>query len=196
MRLIKLISSIFVAVLLSACAHPISVVPEVGKITLPADAKPINKSVAYYIADDARAKEVNSPGGGGDSVSYFPYRDMEVAFFKMLSNVFSNVTRLKSANDTENMQKNSVRLVFKPEITTTSSSSSALTWPPTNFDIDLICKITDADGKEVLTTKVHGSGVAQFSEFKRDFSLSSKRAGLDAILKMQSVLLDAPELRN
>ncbi len=189
-------SVVIAAVVLCSCAHPISVVPEASKITLPSEVKPINKNIAYYISDDLRNKVVNSPGGGGDSVSYSPYRDMEIAIYKMLTNVFENVTKIKSADDAEAIQKNGISFVFTPEISTTSSSSSAFTWPPTQFDIDLTCKITDAAGKAIFSPKVHGSGASEFSEFKTDFSLASKRAALDVILKMQRTLLDAPELQN
>jgi hypothetical protein len=31
------------------------------------------KKAAYYISDEDRAREVTTPGGGGDKVRYFPY---------------------------------------------------------------------------------------------------------------------------
>ena len=44
---------------------------------------------------------VVTPGGGGDKISYQPYRDIETAFYKMLTNVFGNVTKLKTPKDAD-----------------------------------------------------------------------------------------------
>jgi hypothetical protein len=78
---------------------------------------------------------------------------------------------------------------------TDSSSPSPFTWPPTKFNIDLTCDIADATGNPILSKKVTGEGNAEFDEFKKDFSLSGKRAAEDALLKMQKTLLSASELR-
>ncbi|RJF96335.1 hypothetical protein D3871_21030 [Noviherbaspirillum saxi] len=147
------------------------------------------------MSEDVRTKEVTTPGGGGDKVSYQPYRDMETAFYKMLTNVFGSVTKLKTAKDAEAISRNNVSYIITPEIVTNSSSPSPFTWPPTKFNVDLTCQITDALGNPVLTKSVSGEGNAEFSEFKSDFSLSGKRASQDALLKMQRVLLEAAELR-
>lgn len=195
MRISNLISLIVVLVVLTACAHPIVISPNIDKISASKTSQTIPKNVAYYIADDVLAKQVTTPGGGGDKVSYLPYRDIEMAFYKMLSNVFPNVTKLKTPNDAEALNKNGVSYIITPSIITDSSSPSPFTWPPTKFSAELSCNITDAAGNPVLLTKVTGQGAAEFSEFKTDFSMSGKRATEDALLKMQKALLDAPELR-
>lgn len=195
MRITNLLSSLIVVAALTGCAHPIVMSPDVAKIEPTSGIVPIKKNVAYYIAEDLRTKEVTTPGGGGDKVSYQPYRDMETAFYKMLTNVFGNVTKLKSPNDAEAISKNNVAYVITPQLLTDSSSPSPFTWPPTKFSVDLTCNISDAAGKTVATKKVSGAGNAEFDEFKADFSLSAKRASQDALLKMQQALADEPELR-
>jgi len=195
MRITKLLSSAIIVAALTGCAHPIIMSPDIGKIEPAATSQPIKKNVAYYIAEDVRIKEVITPGGGGDKVSYQPYRDIETAFYKMLTNVFGNVTKLKTPKDADAISKNNIAYVITPQLLTDSSSPSPFTWPPTKFSVDLTCNIADAAGNPVISKNVSGTGAAEFSEFKADFSLSAKRASQDALLKMQQALLDAPELR-
>lgn len=195
MRISNLISSIIILAVLTGCAHPIVISPNIEKIGQNTVTPPINNNVAYYIAEDVRTKEVITPGGGGDKVSYQPYRDIETAFYKMLSTVFSNVTKLKTLNDVDAISKNNVSYIITPVIVTDSSSPSPLTWPPTKFSAELTCNITDAAGNPVLSAKVSGEGAAEFDEFKKDFAMSGKRATENALLKMQRALSTAPELR-
>jgi hypothetical protein len=195
MRISNLISSIVILAALTGCAHPIVISPNIEKIGQNTVTQPINKNVAYYIAEDVRTKEVITPGGGGDKVSYQPYRDIETAFYKMLSTVFPNVTKLKALNDVDAISKNNVSYIITPVIVTDSSSPSPLTWPPTKFSAELTCNITDAAGNPVLSAKVFGEGAAEFDEFKKDFAMSGKRATENALLKMQRALSTAPELR-
>ncbi|WP_199724850.1 hypothetical protein [Noviherbaspirillum saxi] len=195
MQITKYIVSVLTAIAITGCAHPIAIGPDIAKIERDGAKAPVVKNVAYYISEDVRTKEVTTPGGGGDKVSYQPYRDMETAFYKMLTNVFGSVTKLKTAKDAEAISRNNVSYIITPEIVTNSSSPSPFTWPPTKFNVDLTCQITDALGNPVLTKSVSGEGNAEFSEFKSDFSLSGKRASQDALLKMQRVLLEAAELR-
>lgn len=195
MRIIKLVCSMFAAAVLVGCAHPIVITPDISRIERDSSAQPIKKGVAYYIAEDVRTREVTTPGGGGDNVSYVPYRDIETGFYKMLTNVFGSVTKLKSPADAQAIKANNVAYIVTPTITTNSSSPSPFTWPPTQFYVELTCDVADASGKKIWGTKVMGEGKAEFEEFKSDFSLSGKRGSQDALLKMQRAMLDAPELR-
>jgi len=195
MRIVKLFSAVFALVVIAGCAHPIVLSPDVSKIERGANDQLINKNVGYYISPETREKAAESAGGGGDKVSYYPYKDTEGGFYKMLSNVFSNVTLLKSPNDKDAVNQRAIKYVIIPEITTTSSSPSPFTWPPTLFTINLTCKISDANGNPVSNISVVGEGRAEFDEFKSDFSLAGKRAAHDALTKMQARLLQAPELR-
>lgn len=169
--------------------------PDISKIVVPAGAVPIKKNVGYYLAETNRSAEVTTPGGGGDKVTYHPYRDTETAFYKMLSNVFASVTLMKDPADSEVIKRDNLSFVLTPQIATTSKSSSGLTWPPTDFTVALTCDVVDANGKTISTYAVTGEGKAEFSQFKSDFSLSGKLASEDALLKMQEIFLAAPELR-
>jgi len=192
---LRLAALLFCAFLLGACAHPLAIGPDVSRIERPAGAEPIAKSVAYFIAPELRERVVNTPGGGGDTVSYSPYKDLETAFYKMLSNVFREVSRLNSASDKETMAKRSVSLVITPDISTTSSSPSPFTWPPTQFSIIFTCNIADVEGRPVARISARGDGKAEFEEFKSDFSLAGKRAAEDVLRKLQDALLASSDLR-
>lgn len=195
MRSLKLVCCIGIAAVAAGCAHPMIITPDVASIVPDATLRPIQKNVGYYISPDDRNKEVTSPGGGGDKVTYHPYADMETGYYKMLSNVFKSVTVLSSPNDADAIEKHHISYVLKPEITTDSSSSSLLTWIPTDFTVVLLSKISDATGKEVTSISVTGKGHADFSEFKSQLSLSGQRAALDAVVKTQDALLKDAALR-
>lgn len=180
-------------VLVTGCAHPISMAPDVAKI--PAASSKINKTAGYYLSSENLAKEVTTPGGGGDKVKYLPYKDLETGLYKSFSEVFTNVVKLKGADDTATIASQGVSLVISPVISTNSSSESAFTWPPTKFTVDLTCTVVDAAGKSVSEIKVSGQGAAEFKEFSSDFSLSAKRASQDALAKLVAALANSPELR-
>ena len=189
------LAALAAAALVAGCAHPLAIGPDIAKIERSPGVQPIDRNVGYYVAPDLRERAVTTPGGGGDSVTYSPYRDLEAAFYKMLGNVFKGVTLVKSPNDADTIAKNSISYVISPEITTDSSSPSPFTWPPTIFIVGLTCNIADASGKIVARPAVTAAGRAEYDEFKSDFSLSGKRASLEAMLKMQDALLRLPELK-
>ncbi|WP_426339337.1 hypothetical protein ACN9MZ_23895 [Pseudoduganella sp. S-14] len=192
MRNLKFAFLLVAAAILTGCAHPVMISPKLDQIALPADAKPKSLAkVAYFIPADLLAKEVVTPGGGGDKVTSYPYRDLETSFYKMLSNVFDGAVKVKSADDREAMAAKGISYLITPTITVNSDSSSAFTWPPTDYTVNLQCAITDKNGKLVDTKTATGNGQASFSEFKADVGLSGKRAAEAAMLKMQKELLDA-----
>lgn len=184
------------ALAITGCAHPIVISPNVANLERAPGAAPIAKNVGYYISAENRNLAVTTPGGGGDKITYRPYGEIETALYKTLSNVFSDVTVLKSANDAEAIAKHRISYIITPAITTDSSSSSPFTWPPTYFKMDINCVVTDGAGKTIATKAVTGEGRAEFSEFKADFALSAKRAVEDALKKLQVLLLNSNELRN
>src|SRR5258708_37463034 len=103
MKLMHFIRSIAVTgaiASLAGCAHDITIsggpaaltaTSTTAAATSTAQTPPINKTVGLVITDELRAKEVVSPGGGGDKVAYKPYRDLELPIYVELSQVFSNV---------------------------------------------------------------------------------------------------------
>lgn len=179
--------------LLTACAHPIGISPLETPVRNEAGLNP--KKVAYVMTEADRAKEVITPGGGGDKVSYFPYRDLEKSIRDALRAVYSDVFVVKSASDREAIASFGVSYVFSPAITTTTSSPSPFTWPPTKFDIDLTCEVSDAEGKPVTSVKTQGKGTAEFAEFKSDFGLSGRRAAAQLSEQLKQQVQADPKLR-
>lgn len=192
-RLFRFGLAVAAVALLGACAHPISLeptnVPERVETSL------VPKKVAYVISDADRGKEITTPGGGGDKVSYFPYRDMEKAIRSALRAVYQDVTAVKSASDAPAIQEAGVAYVFTPEIVTTSSSPSPFTWPPTKFAAEVSCTVTDAQGALVAKVRANGEGAAEFAEFKSDFSLSARRAVADVATKLAQEIRSNDKLR-
>ncbi len=180
--------------LMTGCAHQITFTPPADKI-VGSGAPRIDKAVAYYVSAEDMKREVITPGGGGDRISYSPYRDLDLGIYKALSEVFTSVVKLETPIDKAKPAGRPVQLLFTPSIVTTSSSESALTWPATDFSIELTCKVTDAQGNSLPEIKVKGVGKASFNEFKHDFALSSRRAAEDALVQLVKALETSPELR-
>ena len=178
----RLLAASALVALLAACAHPISI--NAQETPPRVEAQLIQKKVAYAVSDADRKKEVITPGGGGDRVSYYPYRDLEKGMREALRAVYQDVVVIASTTDKAAVQESGAALIFKPEITTTSSSPSPFTWPPTQFSTDISCVVADATGVEITKLRVQGSGAAEFSEFKSNFSLAAQRAGTDVAAKL------------
>jgi hypothetical protein len=100
-----------------------------------------------------------------------------------------------SPTDVDALTKAGVSMVARPQIITQSSSSSLLTWPPTDFQIQLSCTFADVGGTAIAETLVTGVGHADFGEFKSDFSLAAKRAAEDALNKTQKAILAEKKLK-
>ncbi len=191
---------ILIAILLAAsllvlngCAHTIGISPDVSKLPTASPNISANK-VGYYISDADRNRKLVTPGGGGDSVEHSPYRDLESGFYRVLSNVFASVDQLKSENESAFLISKNIKYILRPTISVTSSSSSVLTWPPTDFGIIIDVTASDVTGKVVWQDRVSGNGKAEFSEFKNDFALSAKRAA-EAVLSALQLKLEASPLK-
>ncbi len=169
--------------LVTGCAHNINIAPSLETPST-SSAERANKTVGLFISAEDRALDVESPGGGGDKLSYKPYKDLEGSLFFALSNVYSKVEALTTPNAAE---KN-VSLVFAPKLATTSSSSSAFTWPPTDFSVTIQMTALDRAGKVLWKEDVTGNGKAEFSEFKTDYPLAARRASKDALDKLEKLL--------
>jgi hypothetical protein len=180
--------SLIWAFFLGGCAHPISMAPDLASIQ-PATGSPVlGKKVGYHITADAKAIEVTTPGGGGDKVRYFPYRDLDAGLYKALGVVFRDVVKVNNPVDTAEMRVSGIQLLISPEITTNSSSDSVVTWPPTSFTVTLTCQIKDMNGVTLDTLRVEGRGRAEFDEFKSNYSLAAVRASDDALAKLIAAL--------
>ena len=77
-------SSFIATLLLTGCSHKISIDPSLDEIRQTNIENKINVNVGYYISKVNKSKKVNTPGGGGDSVDYTPYKDTESALNTVL----------------------------------------------------------------------------------------------------------------
>lgn len=182
------------ALLAVGCAHQINITPPLNTLD-GNNAVKINKTVGYYISPTDRAKEVETPGGGGDKVKYLPYPETEPALNKILTNLYANVVLVPSLEDKQFIASKQIAYIFVPSITTDSGSDSALTWPPTRFTVSLDTKAMGPNGNVVWQKKVKGEGKAEFSEFKHDFSLSARLASKQAFQNLQQAIAASAELR-
>lgn len=178
--------AIIFSIFLVGCAHQINISPNLNSLENIDPSKKIDKRIGYYFAE-AREKEVITPGGGGDSVRYKPYKEIESGLKKIFNSTFKSASLLKSELDEE---KNNVDLLAEIKISTSSSSGSAVTWPPTQFGVNLSCNIKDLNGDLITTIHANGEGSSEFSEwFLADKGLSGKRASEDVLNKFQNLIV-------
>ncbi len=192
MSFIRYITCSVAAISLIGCAHPINVAPDQSKITreLGGPAR-IKARAGYFIPAEALMREVTTPGGGGDNVRYYPYKDLEAGYQRMLSNVFDDVVKLDSISDNYDTSRSGVKYILTPEVITTSGSTGFFTWPPTTFTVDLKSKVRDSSGKIVGNPHAIGTGqVSGVFDLKGDFGLAGRIAMENALKKMQNSLLD------
>ena len=179
--------------LLGGCVHPITMITETAPPRSQAYLVP--KKVAYVMTDADRDLEVITPGGSGDRVSYYPYRDLEKSIRDALRAVYRDVVVLRSAGDAKANEAAGVSLVFSPRIKTDSSSSSWISWPPTSFTAEVSCVVTDAAGTELTRVRAVGNGAAEFGEFKGDFGLAARRAATRLTAQLSSEIRRNEKLR-
>jgi hypothetical protein len=180
--------------LVAGCAHPIVITPDVTRLDA-RGIKPIDANVGYFIGPDDRDRQVVTPGGGGDTVAYYPYKELEPGLFRVLSNVFRRAYPLASTNDAAMLSAKDISFVLIPSIKTDSSSESVFTWPPTKFRVELSCRAVDRGGQVVWDGRVVGDGEATYEEFVTDMPLAARRASLSALTALQNELNAAASLR-
>ena len=190
MSLLKILFAGMAAVILAGCAHPITVTPNIAKLEQSAGSNRVPVSVGYYIPPELETLEVTTPGGGGDNVRYYPYRDIEPGFAKLLANVFSGVVKLTSAPVFSDTNPQRLDYIVQPQLVTSSGSTGFFTWPPTNFGVDLTSDFRDTAGKLVASPRVLGVGTAETGERLSDHGIAGRRAMEDALVKMQAAIQD------
>jgi hypothetical protein len=192
MKKIRGVAFVIAVFALSGCAHPIRIAPNTENIyRIPTDPPKINATVGMVMPATLARLEVTTPGGGGDNVRYYPYRDLEAGYEKMLSNVFDNVVMVTSSDTAESLSRNGVSITVTPEVITNSGSTGFFTWPPTNFTVDMTSVVRDTNGTILANPRVVGNGqAAGLSDFKGDFGIAGRRAMEDALNKMQRALLE------
>ncbi len=192
MRISLIVVACFIA--LSGCTHPIIITPELQTLKKP-QGDYIQATAGYYITPYDRERQVVSPGGGGDKISYYPYKELEPALQKVLFSIFQDVKKLDLSPTPEYLRANGITFAFLPEITTDSNSDSLFTWPPTTFTVNLSCKAFSQDGKLIWDRKYTGVGTATFSEFKSAFALAATRASQKVFSEMLNDVAQASEFR-
>jgi hypothetical protein len=180
-----------VALLIVGCAHPIKVAPNVTNIASGSgSSKIIDASIGYYIPTSAENLEVTTPGGGGDNIRYYPYKDIESGYKYALAGVFRKV--IKVSTPTPRADGNDkLDYVIEPTIITNSGGSGFFTWPPTNFSVDITNKIRDSSGQIIANPRVIGVGTAETSERLGEHGIAGRRAMEDALSKMGVSLMES-----
>lgn len=175
---------------LFGCAHPISVTPsEVARSSEMLEK--IKSRVGVYISPESLELEVTTPGGGGDSVRYFPYRDIEVAFYKMLENIFEDVVKVTKIDDSINNQRSKISYIASPEILTNSGATTLFGWAPTNFSVDLTTNIRDVSGNTLYNPRVIGVGSASVDlGIGVNRGIAGQLAMKDALQKTQIIIYE------
>lgn len=181
----KNLSIAIVAFIATGCAHQIDIKPNLSDLGKRTTQVKIDKKIGYILAGNVE-KEVVTPGGGGDSVRYKPYKELAEGIKFVLSNSFTKATQFTRDID---ISEEDIDLSAILQIRTNSSSSSAATWPPTQFNVDLTFEIKDRDGNLVNTVVANGEGYSEFNEWiLSDKGISAKRASVDALNKFQKTL--------
>ena len=188
----RLLSVGIAALLVTGCAHPIKIEPNTTKMTSEiASPQRISASVGYLIPSELSALEITTPGGGGDNVRYFPYRDIENGYQSILSNIFGSARKFTSLPTQSNASGDKIDFIFIPAIVTGSGGSGLFTWPPTSFTVDLTSQVRDAVGKSVGSLRVVGSGSAETGERLSEQGIAGRRAMEDALSKMQAAIVES-----
>ena len=180
------ISFIISVLLLTGCAHQIQLNPQMDKFAV--SENKIDKVVGYHISTENIAKKVTTPGGGGDKISYFPYKETEAVLYTVLTNKFKDVYSVSDVNDKNFLKEKDIYLIFIPEIVTNSSSNSLFTWPPTSFTYSLTLKAINNENETFWEKRITAEGKAEYGEFKSDFSLSARRATEEVFLQLAEEL--------
>jgi len=184
----------FTAVLLlAACSHPVKIAPPA--LTLYSDPSlKIGKAVGYRITDQQRGLQATTKGGGGDKISYYPYRDLEGGLYQTLASVFSSVYVVPDANSQAFSADKHLTFVFVPEVTTDSSSTNVLLWNPTNFTVKLHVTANDANGTTVWSRDLVGQARTAAGGSLTE-TPAAQQAAADVFTQLQKVLLDEPVFR-
>lgn len=181
---------IIISALLSGCAHPIKINPELNKLPPSSSPTKINAHIAYYIPPELSSLEVTTPGGGGDNIRYYPYKDIEAGYAQILNNTFTNVHKLQTENAVTSTSNN-IDYIIQPTIITNSSSTGFFTWPPTNFTVDLTSNIRRLLDNKMTNVRAVGIGyVANDTDRLLDHGIAGRKAMEDALLKTQNYLLN------
>ena len=191
MNTIRNTTSVLLAISLTACAHPTSISPRIENLErLQLSTGKSQAKIGYYVSQGALATEITTPGGGGDNVRYFPYRDIDSGLQHILASSFSDVSKLSNPFDPVEVRTKRIDYIISPEIVTTSGGSGFFTWPPTSFTFDISTNVKDSQGQTVKAIRVVGTGTAETGERLTEHGIAGRRAVEDALKKFQANLAE------
>ena len=185
---------IILAVFVSGCSlnHEIQVSPTLSQIHIAEPSRKIHKKVGYYISQKDRASVTEMPAAVGETISYKPYKESEVAFNTVLTKVFDRVYSIKSMDDEDYIKSKNISYIFIPKIVTRSQSDNILSWVPTQFTFKLICKAVNPEGKVIWKDESKAIGTNDaFSG--NDFSLAARRASGKAFVSIMKKITNSKE---
>jgi hypothetical protein len=191
-KFVRIAACISGIVVLAGCAHPISIEP---KAVPSREGQWSSQKAAYVMTEADRQKQVTTQGGGGDKISYYPYRDFERSLRAALASVYADVSAVGSVSDAAAIRASGASFVYRPEISTTSSSPSPFTWPPTKFSASVLVEVFNPQAVLVARLRVTGNGAAEWEEFKGDFGLAGRRAVEDAARALVEEIKRSEKLR-
>ena len=185
--MLKLFVFLLAGLLFSACIHDVSVAPELSKIK---KERPVTifRSVAYYIPEEKLKRVVLTPGGNNDQLRYSPYKESEMAFKKVLNNVFTKVYKISSFHDPLIAEKK-IQFIFVPTIETASYSNSNVDWEPTKFTYILDVNIYRHNKELVFKTYAQGKGIANFGRYQENPAYAIEIASRSALLQFQDEII-------
>ena len=111
MKALRVVLILLATAVAAGCAHPMIIKPEMEGLAAAPKSNRIQKNVGLYISAPNREREVTTPGGGGDKVTYRPYADLEPGLYKVLGDVVQDVTLLQAPND-ESVAKRSLAYII------------------------------------------------------------------------------------
>jgi hypothetical protein len=189
-----LLALVFALTLMNtACSQLIVISPHAS--TTPSEgSKKVPKKVGMFISDANLAAETRHPHGGGDTVVYLPYRDLETPIFRVLQQSFQDAARLNDLNDSI-ITTDSLSILAIPKIETTSTSGIFGMWAPNEFSVTIRCEFLSATTRApIVEISATGKGTARAGELMNETSLAARRATQEAIEKFRQVLLEQTEV--
>lgn len=179
----------FGLLILTGCAHQVTIAPQ---LNLSRDSTAlVEANVGYLITDAQRNEQVTTPGGGGDKISYNPYRDLESALYSTLASVFTGVFVVPDSSADRFMEANELRFVFVPVITSDSRSSNVMLWNPTDFTLTLSIRAENRDGESVWEREFVGEGNAPAGGSLTE-NRAAQAAAIDVFQQLQRALQEEP----
>lgn len=169
--------SLFIMIGLTGCFNPNS------QVTIPtANLSLVQKSklqmnVGYYISEYNRNLITTTQAGGGNTISYFLYKDLEPAINYALMNNFEKVYFVNNIDNKSYLDNKNIKYILIPAIKTNSYSPSAMYWPPQTFNIELEYSVYDISMIKLFDGKIFAQGIASEEEWKQNgFMYASQRA--------------------